>query len=85
MFFGRIPLGRVVQAASSIALNGNQRPQDATRITTLKSYSTGFLAIVNDDVIRRFSAHIDEKSAICASQIMSFLKSVDHEGKVLTK
>ena len=40
---------------------------------------------VNDDVIRRFQAHIDERSAIVASQILSFLKSVDHEGKVLTK
>ncbi len=40
---------------------------------------------VSDDVIRKLGEHIAEKSAICASQILSFLKSVDHEGKVLTK
>ena len=39
----------------------------------------------NDDVVRTFTSHIDEKSAIIASQILSFLKSVDHEGKVLAK
>ena len=40
---------------------------------------------VSDDVIRKFQAHIDERSAIVASQILSFLKSVDYEGIVLTK
>lgn len=40
---------------------------------------------VSDDVIKGFEAHIDERSAICASQILSLLKFVDYEGIVSAK